>query len=75
MRTMLLAILGTTLAIGAALPLAGCSFPNAAAPGPSAIAVDDTANQLWLVDSGKIYRCSPNGNALSCTEATTNIPR
>lgn len=55
--------------------LSGCSFPNAAAPGPSAIAVDSTANQIWLIDSGKIYRCSPNGDALSCTAATTNIPR
>ena len=63
------------LAASAALPLGGCSFPNTAAPGPTSIAVDSTANQIWLIDSGKIYRCSVNGSALGCTEATTNIPR
>jgi hypothetical protein len=55
--------------------MTGCAFPNKPAPGPSAIAVDSTANQVWVVDSGKIYRCSPNGDALACKEATTNIPR
>jgi hypothetical protein len=69
--TSLIAI--TVIAISAIL--SGCSFPNAATPGPSAIAVDSTANQVWLIDSGKVYRCSPNGDALSCTAATTNIPR
>ena len=63
----------TILAV--ALLLAGCAFPNKAAPGPSSVAVDSTANQIWLIDSGKLYRCSPNGSALSCTAATTNIPR
>lgn len=64
------------LALASALAaLGGCAFPNKAAPGPSSIAVDSTANQVWLVDSGKVYRCSPSGDALACKEATTNIPR
>jgi hypothetical protein len=67
-------LLFTLLVLGAA-PLGGCAFPNAAAPGPSAIAVDGTANQVWLVASGKVYRCSPNGSALNCSEATTNLPK
>jgi hypothetical protein len=65
----------TLMVLGVSILLAGCAFPNKAAPGPSSIAVDSTANQVWLVDSGKIYRCSPSGSVLSCTEASTNIPR
>lgn len=74
MRTILRRFLGIILVLGAA-PLAGCSFPNAAAPGPSAIAVDGTANQVWVVASGKVYRCSVSGSALNCAEATTNLPK
>lgn len=69
------ALLKTCLVLGISASLAGCAFPNKPAPGPSAIAVDSTANQVWVVDSGKIYRCSPNGDSLACKEATTNIPR
>jgi hypothetical protein len=61
--------------LAASASMVGCAFPNKPAPGPSAIAVDSTANQVWLVDSGKVYRCSPNGDALNCKEATTNVPR
>jgi len=64
-----------SLVLGLSASLAGCAFPYKPAPGPSAIAVDSTANQVWVVDSGKIYRCSPNGDSLACKEATTNIPR
>jgi hypothetical protein len=67
--------LSTIIVLGALATLSGCAFPNRSAPGPSAIAVDSTANQVWLVDSGKVYRCSPSGDALACKEATTNIPR
>jgi hypothetical protein len=65
----------TLVALAALAALGGCAFPNKAAPGPSSIAVDSTANQIWLVDSGKIYRCSPNGDSLACKEASTNIAR
>ena len=61
------------LCLGAAAALSACSYPNAAAPGPSAIAYDNTGTQLWLISSGKLYRCSGTGNNLGCQEVTTNV--
>lgn len=75
MKTTIAKLLSATLVLGALTALSGCAFPNKPAPGPSAIAVDSTANQVWIVDSGKVYRCSPSGDSLACKEASTNIPR
>jgi hypothetical protein len=58
----------------AALALSGCSFPNAAVPGPSAVAFDNTGNQVWLVSSGKLYRCSVSGSSVACTQMAVNTP-
>jgi hypothetical protein len=75
MKTTLRDVTPVLIALAAGALLAGCGFPNKAAPGPSSIAVDSTANQVWIIDSGKIYRCSPSGDSLACKEAATNIPR
>lgn len=75
MKTTLRIAISMGIALVACSSLAGCGFPNRAAPGPSSIAVDSTANQVWIIDTGKVYRCSPSGDSLACKEAATNIPR
>jgi hypothetical protein len=69
------ALFGAILVAGASVPLSGCVFSSSGPSGPSSIAVDTARNQIWLVDSGRIYLCSANGKELTCVEAWTNIPR
>lgn len=69
------ALFRAILVAGASVPLSGCVFSSSGPTGPTSIAVDSATNQIWVVDSGRIYQCSANGKELTCVEAWTNIPR